>query len=97
MNKYEEAWKKIKYVTNYNVRAFDDDDEEIKVIQELVDKVHYYKKLEARATPMKPIDIKHDKLDGFAFGECKCGTVVDKFENEFCNRCGQALDWSEDE
>ena len=84
MNKYEEAWKKIKYVTNYNVRAFDDDDEEIKVIQELVDK----------ATPKKVIDINDIEFEMYECPSCHCKWIRDGKEH-YCHNCGQALLWKD--
>ena len=107
MNKYQEAWNKIKQTTNYDVRAFSDDDEEIKLLQELVD----------RATPMKPIKERNGYIICGNCGECTGiftkyteqttdetfdGEIefdyhIEYTENEFCSICGQALDWRKDE
>ena len=84
MNKYQEAFVKIKYITNYDIRAFDDNNEEIKLIQELVDK----------ATPKKPIDNSWS----FSCPNCENLEVINNGVGyKYCKNCGQALDWSEDD
>ena len=84
MNKYEKAWKNITTPTDK------DDDyaqidfrKEIDIIDELVE----------RARPMKPFDITIDKVFELEIGYCpSCNGIV---QDEFCNHCGQTLDWSE--
>jgi len=75
----------------------------INTIQELVDKAPYYKRLEARATPMKPKVYIEVCTDGGFRQEyktylCKsCDCHIDEEERPYCSVCGQALEWSEDE
>jgi hypothetical protein len=57
------------------------------LLQELID----------NQTPKKPTKIMRDDFDGYAFGNCECGTYVNAFNHDYCNRCGKKLDWSEDE
>jgi len=50
------------------------------------------KELVKRATPMKPSIINY--FMGTNRGFCVCGNVVTSAHN-FCNYCGQYLDWSD--
>lgn len=55
--------------------------------------VYLLQELVKRATPMKPnvINMFMGKYRGFCVG---CGNVVTSSHN-FCNYCGQCLDWSD--
>ena len=89
MNKYQEALDYLRwigsdgYYKKKREKSFD-------VLQELVDK----------ATPMKPIQLEERKYScpscAMAF---KLKTLVkDMFvNNQYCDVCGQRLDWSKDE
>lgn len=81
MNKYKEAFKKIKDVVVFN-KNYSEHQNNLEDIEELVDKT----------VPCKPIYDKHYSYDF----KCKCGGHVRGYE-DFCHNCGQALDWSEDE
>lgn len=74
-------------------------------VQELVDKVPYYEKLESKATPKKPLfedigNIRHHKCPdcGKTISHEVTGTVKTfSTKHNFCSKCGQAIDWSENE
>ena len=84
MNKHQEAWKVIKHTTNYDVRVFDDSDEEIRLIQELVDK----------ATPKKVVKWLNDRSMACC-PICHSAEYAEEMPKH-CRYCGQALDWSEE-
>jgi rubrerythrin len=104
MNKHQEALDRLENFAYYGGEKGDN----VKIIQELVDKVPNYEKLEAKAKPMKPEMIPYK---GYLIEEatyqgcpsCKNPTYRDwtMFERsrlpKFCPNCGQALDWSENE
>ena len=47
-----------------------------------------------RRTPKKPLEEWCGWLHRF---ECSsCGATVDRYNNLFCARCGQAIDWSDE-
>lgn len=78
-------------------------EDETQLLQELVDKVPYYKELEDRAIPKRPMNkVKNDDTFGNLYGECpicKMNVYGDSYEKKdnFCWNCGQAIDWSKDE
>ena len=83
MNNYHEALTKLLLPTNsMNMNKA------IELIQELVEK----------ATPKKPdkyVLLERDSLGFPTNGYCKtCGTSL-LVKNNYCGRCGQAIDWSE--
>jgi len=110
MNKHQEALDRL-----HNFSYFGDDgadsfhhkqhDEDIKTLQELVDKVPHYEKLESKATPKKPLfedigNIRHHKCPdcGKTISHEVTGAVKTfSTKHNFCSKCGQALDWSNDE
>lgn len=75
-------------------------------VQELVDKVPYYEKLESKATPKKP-KINHYDNDctkiicpndcGIQLNGLSKDNEILSFTHEYCPKCGQAIDWSGDE
>ena len=92
MNKYQEALDRM--YDNYIYGAKQKEDSYFK-LQELVD----------RATPMKPLS-KRINHNGLKVGGCKCLYHIDNHRStntevdetyDFCKKCGQALDWSDDE
>jgi hypothetical protein len=90
INKYQEALDVIKGVTDYEqgLPLFYKDDEWIVTLQELVD----------RATPKKPIIAKSSQGEGDSY----CPICFDRIlkmqmKRNYCQECGQALDWSKDE
>lgn len=106
MNKYQEAIENIERETKQDsyycddidwVRVFDENDVNIKLLKELVDK----------ATPKKPNKLTYKLLldDGWKYEcpRCKCaiGINTNAFdytqEESFCPTCSQAIDWSKDE
>lgn len=58
------------------------------LLQELVDK----------ATPKKIDMMRYKKYDGYNIGVCKCGKTIDDEDDEinYCPKCGQAIDWSDE-
>lgn len=68
-------------------------------LHELKEWLEDYKFLKERATPKKPKMMRIKKYDGYNLGICKCGKDVDTSLDEvnFCPRCGQALDWSDED
>ena len=59
-----------------------------------------YKVLKDRATPKKPKMMRIKKYDGYNIGICECGNTIDSSLDDdvnFCHKCGQALDWSDEE
>jgi len=109
MNKHQEVLDRLKKITRFGgtceVEVFDEDDEDIKTLQELVDKVPHYEKLESKATPKKPLfedigNIRHHKCPdcGKTISHEVTGTVKTfSTKHNFCSKCGQAIDWSKDE
>lgn len=49
-----------------------------------------------KQTPKKPIGGRVVKALGYYLCPV-CGELLSRSENKFCNKCGQALDWGEDE
>ncbi len=48
--------------------------------------------------PKKPVIGKNQTIFGIICGKCsECGAKVYSTTNRFCHKCGQAIDWSEDE
>jgi len=92
MNKYQEAWKKIKHLSWHRfgnmIEMKAEFKEECLIIQELVDK----------ATPMKPLlkvlqatsDKGHSIRIGVC-GRCECHLTIG---SSYCEDCGQAIVWS---
>ena len=89
MNKYKEALDNILFYcghTNYdkylNPKVF----EELKIIQELVDK----------ATPQKPTKYKtiHHSIEDIILYKCQCGCCL-SYAYNFCPKCGQAIKWGD--
>lgn len=57
------------------------------ILQELVEK----------ATPKKPLEVCEYDFDVYLFGKCPvCGEGCNNGMN-YCDTCGQALDWSEED
>lgn len=89
MNKYQEALNNIKDIsfkykdTDIKIWLFDRFDGRIALLQELVD----------RATPKKPINdsCPNCKNQNVCIQDINC----DYNFLEYCDRCGQAIDWSE--
>ena len=84
MSKYQEAWDSISEKTNYCQGMV----KEMMVLKELVDKFPYYEKLEARDTPMKPIDNRCPN--------CKTYNIrSEELNSQLCSclHCGQVIDW----
>ena len=47
-----------------------------------------------KRNPMQPFEDSCGSMHRF---ECaSCGALLDKYTNLFCERCGQAIDWSDD-
>lgn len=96
-NKYQEALDAIlsfRFCDNYGEPqfAFEKEDEVIRILQELVDK----------ATPKKVLylTIVDTPDNTYLNGNCpNCHYIVDSTNmvEKYCQYCGQALDWSEDE
>lgn len=103
ISKHQEALNYLKanceqWVVNEDYRknkkildtTFEESDKSSELLQELVDKVPYYEELEAKATPKKPI-----MRDDNEYLECpNCDYPLSK--TNYCEHCGQALDWSEE-
>ena len=85
MNKYEEA---LNGITDYIVEKLRQDDLSINHFMLDIDNIE---ELVKRATPKKPIGVEYE------IGLCPvCNERCCVYEN-YCDECGQALDWSEDE
>ena len=86
MNKYQKA---LNYLEE-RFAIFLDTDKAKKsycVLEELVEK----------ATPKKPLEVCEYDFDVYLFGKCPvCGEGCNNGMN-YCDRCGQALDWSEED
>lgn len=63
--------------------------EDFDTLQKLVDK----------ATPKKIDMMRYKKYDGYNIGVCKCGKTIDDEDDEinYCPKCGQAIDWSDED
>ena len=84
MNKYQEALNNVRKVY---VESDHYDEEDIRLLQELVDK----------EKPMKPREAI-DSRDRFTHYYCpKCNKKTILIPQEFCLNCGQKLDWSDEE
>lgn len=89
-NKYQEALDKLhKRATDYNLANTILDDKQLtSTLQELVDK----------ATPVKPREKRVGrgihKLTHYYCPKCDCKTTL--IPQEFCLKCGQKLDWSDE-
>ena len=89
MNKYQKAWNNVKSLaeTSDNYKPYNDD-KDIKLIGELVEK----------ATPKKPI-YKRDN-NRYVCGNCEerfpyTRDGIDQYMYHYCPYCGQKADWSE--
>ena len=84
MNKYQQALNEMYAVLNDSQRWH----QKKSLLQELV----------CKATPKKPdkyVLLERDSLGFPTNGYCKtCGTSL-LVKNNYCGRCGQAIDWSE--
>ena len=90
MNKYREAKSRI-LNTLCRIVSFDTYDKQFKkdfqTLEELVEK----------ATPKKPLEVFEFEFDVHLFGNCPiCGEGCNS-GMKYCGRCGQALDWSEED
>ena len=105
MNKYEEALNTLKPndedVIHHKDGWWNRQNKAIDTIKELVYIYPEYLDLKAKATPIKPKNIKQDeKTFGNINGKCpNCTREVfgDCYENydKYCSSCGQKLDWSD--
>lgn len=87
MNKYKEALYELKMVLIYNSHKYGDSrliDLNVETINELVEK----------ATPKKPKLLNDICDDFFKCPECD---VLIHYHQRYCDRCGQRIDWSEDD
>jgi len=95
--KVYEAFKTLNKYRNQNYNSTNKDEIELSMAIDTV--LPKYVKLEKRDTPMKPLI---DKLDLWDEHKCPiCESIVwevhvHKDEN-FCNKCGQRLDWSKED
>ena len=85
MNKYQEAFKKIKNVVVFN-KNYIEYQNSLEYIKELVDK----------ATPKEPIFPGENYFFLWKCPSCNQDFISDS-ANNYCSNCGQTLDWSEDE
>ena len=86
MNKYETALSSITFTMHLRVKPKylgRCEDENLDILEELVEK----------SIPKKPKLIEY--CDGF-FKCPKCNGLI-RFCQNYCDCCGQALDWSEDD
>ena len=87
MNRYEEAFEELKEVLYLPDKYLE---KRLNILQELVEK----------ATPKKPIPLNWDMN---RCPNCKCylptkrNALKKREPRIYCDRCGQALDWSEEE
>ena len=82
MNKYQEALNNVKRVY---VESEHYDEEDIRLLQQLVDK----------AAPKKPIKSNNPLFDYMVF--CPACNKSMSFKNYYCGSCGQAVDWSDED
>ena len=99
MNKYQEALDNLIRVSCPRKVSCKECDFEKLCNSQAKGYVDTIQKLVDRATPKKPKMMRVKKYDGYNLGICKCGKDVDTSLDEvnFCPRCGQALDWSDEE
>ena len=85
MNKYIKAFQRV---------VLDAIESEI-IPTEKIPHVSALRELVQKATPKKPND-RYWFIKDYMIGRCpNCNEECD-WEMEYCNHCGQALDWSED-
>lgn len=67
--------------------------EELQRLQQIKTELEEYEKLKDKATQKKIIKYTFD----LHTGKCpSCGHSIHYWDNAYCQRCGQAIDWSED-
>ena len=82
MNKYQKALNNVKRVY---VESEHYDEEDIRLLQELVDK----------ATPKKPKrNVACDKTNFYYCSKCNTDVYIGM---KYCCECGQALDWNDED
>ena len=100
VNKIQEAWKLVTILATTNEAYCEEyDSVKVKLVDEIVDK----------ATPKKPLIKYYGEAGNKSTKVCcpnGCGIQLnglDKegesraYTNDYCNKCGQAIDWSKDE
>lgn len=104
MNKHQEALDFLcdnSKLTQFNIGESQWSSE---TLQELVDKVPHYEKLEAKAKPMKPTPLFDNKYSDDRTLCCNaCGRPIinvwttAEYKPNYCHYCGQALDWNKED
>ena len=96
MNKYQQALETLYYYATHNEKGEKGVNDYI--LSELSHLKLSLEKLVDKATPKKPdkyVLLERDSLGFPTNGYCKtCGTSL-LVKNNYCGRCGQAIDWSE--
>lgn len=104
MNKYQQAFETICALALYQAPKPRKDGRigHIHVQIKYIEDFDAIAELINKATPKKPGGID-TTVSWFTSGICECGNTVFMFDingdldDEFCNKCGQALDWSQDD
>lgn len=103
MNKYQKALNVFKTYGGFCKSEYNYQHEHystaVHALQELVDIEPEYRELKDKKTPKKPIgyNYEHD-YTYFSYVRHHCPSCENKVEvkNTYCPRCGQRLDWSEE-
>lgn len=91
MNKYQEA---LNYIKNIVLDSSGDGYYEPKTVQDFYFRdCQILQELINKATPQKP-SIEDDT---WYCPECEAEYELDYHEHDYCPKCGQALDWSEED
>lgn len=69
----------------------------LNIFKELIDKDIYYTHLSDKATPKKPYLNYPNKKAVLILNPYRCPICKLDVDYDFCQHCGQAIDWSEDE
>lgn len=90
MERYQEVLDEFKHIVylNYNGTQLSEYLENVKTLQEAVDKANKY---DEKETPKKPIPYLNSL---FQCGNCK-GIFQNHHYQNRCPNCGQKLDWSD--
>ena len=90
MNKYKEALNSIRFTMHYRVKPMKlgrCEDQNLHILEELVEK----------ATPKKPTEADASEENSYCAWLCPtCGrTHINNYPLNYCNDCGQKIDWSD--
>lgn len=104
MNKYQKALSELKN-SDIKLHVYNDQDNITEEHQPTIydfyhDEIFVLKELVEKTIPKKPEMMRIKNYDGYNVGICKCGKTIDTSLDDdvnFCPKCGQAIDWSDEE